>query len=73
MYLCFNCNSELIWQSDFMQSELWGGCEEEDDDRIVNVLQCPNCHADVYCVHPSPNMEREYEEEENNNNLEEQQ
>ena len=47
-----------------MQSELDGFEYDEDDERIVNVLYCPHCHSDVYCVHPSPNMEKEYEEEE---------
>lgn len=63
MITCFNCGSEAIWQSDWMLSELEGIDYEEDDDRVVNLLYCPNCHADIYCVHPSNNMLKEYEEE----------
>lgn len=63
---CFNCGSELIWQSDWMESELEGyepNEVDEDDDRVVNYLWCPNCHSDVYVKHPSNNMIKEYEEE----------
>ena len=64
MYKCFNCGSEIIWQNDWMLSELDGIDYDEDDDRIVNVLYCPNCHSDIYVVHPSPNMDKEMENEE---------
>jgi len=60
---CFNCGHQLIWQSDFMLSELDGIDYDEDDDRVVNILYCPNCHSDVWVMHPSENMTKEYEEE----------
>ena len=42
---CFNCGHQAVWQNDWMLSELIGFDYDEDDDRVVNVLYCPNCHA----------------------------
>lgn len=64
MCTCFNCGNHAIWQNDWMLSELYGIDYDEDDDRVVIVLYCPTCHSEIYVVHPSPNMDKEFEEEE---------
>lgn len=47
-YRCFACGGELIWENDWMKSELFG-CDE-DEDSVVNVLHCKDCGAEVYVV-----------------------
>lgn len=42
---CFACGGELIWDSDFMKSEI-DGCDESED-CVVNILHCSNCGAEV--------------------------
>lgn len=45
-YYCFACGGELIWNADFMRSEL-EPIENEDKDSVVNILTCPDCGAEV--------------------------
>ena len=42
---CFACGGALIWDNDFMKSEI-DGCDESED-CIVNILHCSNCGAEV--------------------------
>ena len=49
MYKCFACGGELVWEADFMRSEL-DGCSEEED-TVVNILRCSNCGAEVRVYH----------------------
>ena len=57
MYKCFACGGgELIWQADFMRSELEGCSEEEDT--VVNVLQCSKCGAEVRVYHNNQTEEK---------------
>lgn len=50
-YRCFACGGELIWDSDFMASEL-GECDDEkSEDTVVNILHCKDCGATVKVYH----------------------
>lgn len=44
---CFRCGAHLVWSSDFMRSEVWGDCDENDekDDSLATNLVCPHCGA----------------------------
>ena len=60
---CPICNGELIWQSDFMLSEIEGDMPEEED-RVVSTYFCQGCYSDIEIYHPSENMLKEYKKEE---------
>lgn len=49
-YKCFACGGELVWEGDFMRSEI-DGCDESED-TVVNILHCTNCGATVQVYHP---------------------
>lgn len=55
-YICPRCFGELIWQSDFMRSEVEGVDDIElDDDSLVTYYQCKDCHCIVDVVDAWPN------------------
>ena len=57
-YICPRCFGELIWQSDFMRSEVEGVDDiESDDDSLVTYYQCKDCHSMVEVVDAWPNEE----------------
>ena len=47
---CFYCRHELIWQSDYNVSDVYGG--DEDDDAICTVLTCSYCGRDYTITDP---------------------
>ena len=54
-YICPRCFGELIWQSDFMRSEIEGDDEVElDDDSLVTYFQCKDCHCMIEVVDEWP-------------------
>ena len=54
-YVCPRCNGELIWQSDFMRSEIEGNDDVElDDDSLVTYFQCKDCHCMIEVVDEWP-------------------
>ena len=53
MVKCYNCNSEMIWGSDFDFDDL--GYEGEG---IVSCFTCPTC--DTYAEFVVPNKESKY-------------
>ena len=40
---CWFCGKEVIWQNDFMQSELGMVCDGDSSDKIVSMYECPHC------------------------------
>ena len=59
-YICPRCFGELIWQSDFMRSEVEGVDDIElDDNSLVTYYQCKDCHCMVEVVDAWPNEEGE--------------
>lgn len=59
---CPECGSHIIWQSDFMRSEVWGDVDEDDvdenglpkDDSLVTYVLCPHCGAYIEIVDAKP-------------------
>jgi len=45
MEKCLRCNNDLILESNFMLSELYGENLSEEDDAIVTYAHCPYCGA----------------------------
>lgn len=44
--VCPKCGHEMIWQSDYMLSDLYEDCKT---DGVVAVYDCPNCeHQEEY-------------------------
>ena len=44
-YLCWYCGSPVAWVVDFMEDEI-GGVEEGENNRVVGYYQCPECGSD---------------------------
>ena len=40
---CWSCGREVIWQNDFMQSELGMVCMGDSSDKVVSFYTCPHC------------------------------
>ena len=65
---CPECGSHIVWQSDFMRSEVWGDTELLDengepildeygldvDDSLVSYVACPYCGAYIEIVEAKP-------------------
>ena len=66
--LCPVCGNHIIWQSDFMRSEVWGDTETLDengnpivdeygcdvDDALVSYVVCPYCGSYIEIVEAKP-------------------
>lgn len=61
---CQCCGEELKWDSDCMQSEIGkiggGVIDNDDEDSVVGLYQCTQCHLDYMIYSPTP-AEMEYD------------
>ena len=50
---CFQCGHELVWQSDYMKSEVgYIDSNNEEDDGVVSCYDCPNCGTHYEVIEP---------------------
>lgn len=52
---CFQCGHELIWDSDYMQSDI-GMVAEDEDDAIVQCYTCPECGTSYEVYYPKDEL-----------------
>ena len=43
--ICWQCGTKVIWNNDFMRSELGELCQGDSEDKVVSIYTCPKCGA----------------------------
>ena len=46
MYRCWYCGNEVVWEGDFMESDVNDEAIPSELDRVVGYYHCQNCGSD---------------------------
>ena len=45
--VCWYCGGQLVWQNDWSYTDFYDAEDEQDESRIVTILKCADCGAEV--------------------------
>ena len=61
IYKCLQCDHDLVWQNDYMGSDLGVTEFESDEDFLVSSWVCPHCGMAYELHYPSEKDKLEYD------------